>query len=84
MSKLLTDGFDILARLSVEELEHRVEWLERALAAYKTCLMVRRVMDNQPPDLKIPPKEWGPLVEEERRRPEAETVAAIIRRYRKE
>lgn len=59
-SDILTDGFRVLRRISIEEIERRVAWLENAVAAYKTLLVVKQVMVNQPAGLQTPP-DWEPL-----------------------
>ncbi len=54
---ILTDGFRLLARISVAEIESRIEWLENALASYKTMLVVKQIMARKPGGFETPP-EW--------------------------
>jgi hypothetical protein len=44
----LMDGFAILDRLSREEIESRVEWLENALAVYRMLLAVKNISQSKP------------------------------------
>lgn len=60
---LLTDGFLVLQRLSVAEVEKRIAWLENALASYRTLLIVRKVMINKPDTMDVP-KEWEGIIEQ--------------------
>lgn len=55
---LVLDGLQVLSSITVEELERRVDWLEKALNAYKTILIVRRMMAAKPEEFELP-KEWN-------------------------
>lgn len=58
---ILTDGFQLLRRIPVAELERRIAWLENSLASYRTMLVVRQLMDSKPEMLQTPP-EWESVV----------------------
>lgn len=58
---LLTDGFLILARLPIREIEARIAWLEGTLTSYRTLHMVRVAMESKPEGLEMPPT-WEQIV----------------------
>lgn len=64
---LLTDGFLLLQRMPIEEIEERINWLEGALTSYKTLLMVRQAMETKPGGLLLP-KSWKPIVEKDKKK----------------
>jgi hypothetical protein len=62
-SDLLTDGFLILARMPIREIEARIAWLEATLASYRTLHMLRVAMESKPEGLETPPT-WEQIVPE--------------------
>lgn len=64
MPNLLLDGFKILAAMSIEELECRVDWLEKSLSVYKTLLIARKMVASRPEEFELPEEfqEFAPQV----------------------
>lgn len=58
---LLTDGFRLLNAIPTEEIERRIDWLESALAAYKTMLVVKVAMETKPERMDVP-DDWEAFV----------------------
>lgn len=71
----LLDGFAILSRLPEEEIKKRIEWLEGALAAYRTLLIVKTVTNKIPLGMELP--QWDSVIPEE---PAAATEANTKKR----
>lgn len=72
---LILDGFRLLNRMPVAEIQKRILWLEEALASYRTLLAVRQLMDNRPEGLTVPP-DWESAVDLDRREQAREQQAA--------
>lgn len=79
MTDLLIDGFKLLNTLPKEEIEKRIEWLENALASYRTILAVKNVMENKPGGFVVPQEFEAILPEEEVQRKNGKRVSLKYR-----
>jgi hypothetical protein len=64
---LMNDGFLLLSKMDIVEIEQRIEWLNNSLHAYKTLLIVRQLQENKPNKLVVPFEEQRKVEKSEAR-----------------
>lgn len=78
MSDPLLDGFAILKRMPMEEIERRIEWLESTLEVYKVLKITKSITDgDSPPGFHVPWQSAVDMDAQDKRETAAADAAAL-------
>jgi hypothetical protein len=82
--KSIISGLSAIQSLDIKEIDETIDWLQEALAAYKTLRAVREVMDRKPVSIDVP--KWKSAVDvdkEERMQRTPDVKTRVIQAFEK-